>query len=142
MASVAGAPFASVGATLASAGAVDSTGVSPTLCSTETFPCNAGIEIISAENMKTHAAIIVIFARTEAVPRGPKAAFEILLVNSAPASVLPGCSSTVPMRTMQDKKNKGNKILCVLLEGIGNAKWDCEISPDDVKRALSFYRQN
>ena len=42
--------------------------------------------------------------------------------------------------TMQDKKNKGNKILCVLLEGIGNAKWDCEIRPEEVKRALAFYR--
>lgn len=42
--------------------------------------------------------------------------------------------------TMQDKKNKGNRILCVLLEGIGNAKWDCEIRPEEVKRALAFYR--
>jgi 3-dehydroquinate synthase len=41
---------------------------------------------------------------------------------------------------MQDKKNKGNKILCVLLEGIGRARWDCEISNDEVKGALSFYR--
>ena len=41
---------------------------------------------------------------------------------------------------MQDKKNRGNKILCVLLDGIGNAKWDCEIKPDDVKIALAFYR--
>jgi 3-dehydroquinate synthase len=39
----------------------------------------------------------------------------------------------------QDKKNKGNKILCVLLEGIGKARWDCEVRPEDVKRALSFY---
>lgn len=42
--------------------------------------------------------------------------------------------------TAQDKKNKGNKILCVLLAGIGNAKWDCEIRSEEVKRALSFYR--
>jgi hypothetical protein len=41
---------------------------------------------------------------------------------------------------MQDKKNKGNKILCVLLDGIGHAKWDCEIRPEEVKRALAFYR--
>jgi 3-dehydroquinate synthase len=40
----------------------------------------------------------------------------------------------------QDKKNKENKILCVLLDGIGNAKWDCEIRSDEVKRALAFYR--
>ena len=42
--------------------------------------------------------------------------------------------------TLQDKKNKGNKILCVLLDGIGKAKWDCEISLESVKEALSFYR--
>jgi len=41
---------------------------------------------------------------------------------------------------IQDKKNKGNKILCVLLEGIGKARWDCEISPEEVKGALTFYR--
>jgi 3-dehydroquinate synthase len=42
--------------------------------------------------------------------------------------------------TLQDKKNKENKILCVLLEGIGKARWDCEITTDEVKRALTFYR--
>ena len=88
-----------------SAGAADSTGVSPTLCKTDTLPCNAGIEINKAENMKTHAAVIVIFARTEAVPRGPKAAFEILLVNNAPASVFPGCRSTEPIRNKHEIKN-------------------------------------
>ena len=41
--------------------------------------------------------------------------------------------------TVQDKKNKGNKILCVLLDGIGKAKWDVEINEEEVKRALSFY---
>lgn len=39
----------------------------------------------------------------------------------------------------QDKKNKGNKILCVLLNGIGSAAWDVEIKVDDVNDALSFY---
>lgn len=42
--------------------------------------------------------------------------------------------------TLQDKKNKGNKILCVLLQGLGSARWDCEISADEVKEALHFYR--
>jgi 3-dehydroquinate synthase len=42
--------------------------------------------------------------------------------------------------TLQDKKNKGNRILCVLLNGIGNAQLDCEISLDEVKSALDFYR--
>lgn len=41
---------------------------------------------------------------------------------------------------IQDKKNRGNKILCVLLNGIGNAKWDNEISPGEVKAALAFYQ--
>lgn len=41
---------------------------------------------------------------------------------------------------IQDKKNKGNSILCVLLDGIGNAQWDKEISSDEVKGALSFYQ--
>jgi 3-dehydroquinate synthase len=47
---------------------------------------------------------------------------------------------TIIQLMAQDKKNKGNKILCVLLEGIGKARWDCEISNDEVKGALSFYR--
>ena len=46
----------------------------------------------------------------------------------------------IAMLTVQDKKNKGNRILCVLLDGIGRAQWDCEISLEEVKRALSFYR--
>jgi 3-dehydroquinate synthase len=41
--------------------------------------------------------------------------------------------------TLQDKKNKGTKILCVLLDGIGKAHWDCEISLEEVKGALTFY---
>jgi 3-dehydroquinate synthase len=40
----------------------------------------------------------------------------------------------------QDKKNKGNKVLCVLLDGIGKARWDSEINNGEVKGALSFYR--
>jgi len=40
---------------------------------------------------------------------------------------------------LQDKKNKGNRILCVLLDRIGNSRWDCEISLDEVKNSLSFY---
>jgi 3-dehydroquinate synthase len=40
---------------------------------------------------------------------------------------------------LQDKKNKENKILCVLLDRIGSSRWDCEISLDEVKNSLSFY---
>jgi 3-dehydroquinate synthase len=51
-----------------------------------------------------------------------------------------GDEDAIANLTMHDKKNKGNRILCVLLEGVGNAKWDCEIRPDEVKGALAFYR--
>jgi 3-dehydroquinate synthase len=47
---------------------------------------------------------------------------------------------SIAQLTLQDKKNKDNKILCVLLEGLGKAKWDCEISLTSVKEALAFYQ--
>jgi len=71
-----------------SAGASDV--VSLALLSTETPPLNAGSEIINAVSIKVTAAAMVIFDRTVAVPRGPKALLFTLLVKSAPASVLPG----------------------------------------------------
>ena len=64
--------------------------VSGLLESTETLPVKAGIASIKADSIKTVAAIIVVFDKTVAVPREPKALLEILLVNNAPASVLPG----------------------------------------------------
>ncbi len=48
--------------------------------------------------------------------------------------------SDIAKFALQDKKNKDNKILCVLLQGIGNAKWDCEISLRSIEEALLFYR--
>lgn len=41
--------------------------------------------------------------------------------------------------TVQDKKNKGQKILCVLPNGIGKALWDIEIDISEVKAALRYY---
>lgn len=41
---------------------------------------------------------------------------------------------------LQDKKNKGNSVRSVLPEGIGNAKWDVEISSAEIVDALQFYR--
>ncbi len=49
---------------------------------------------------------------------------------------------TVAELAMQDKKNRENKILCVLLDGIGKARWDCEISQEEVKGALTFYQSS
>ena len=85
---VAGAVFVSA-AGAASAGAAGA-GSADVVDKTETPPCNAGIEIKSASTIKQDAATIVIFESTEAVPRGPNAALEMLLVKRAPASVLPG----------------------------------------------------
>jgi 3-dehydroquinate synthase len=48
---------------------------------------------------------------------------------------LPGIGELV----LQDKKNRENRILCVLLEQIGSPRWDCEISLGEVNEALSFY---
>jgi len=42
--------------------------------------------------------------------------------------------------TLQDKKNKDNKILCVLPTEIGKASWDVEITLGEVENALLFYR--
>jgi 3-dehydroquinate synthase len=42
---------------------------------------------------------------------------------------------------LQDKKNKDNKILCVLLDGIGKCKWDQEISLNEIRAALEYYNK-
>jgi len=39
----------------------------------------------------------------------------------------------------QDKKNKGNKVLMALTEGIGKAMWDIEVSPSEVEDSLNYY---
>jgi 3-dehydroquinate synthase len=41
---------------------------------------------------------------------------------------------------LQDKKNKGNSVLCVLPDGIGRATWDVEISLGEIEDCLSYYR--
>jgi len=92
-----------------SVAAEDSAGVSGLLLRTETFPVNAGIPRNSAESMNIVAAAIVTFDKTVAVPRGANAELEILLVNNAPASVLPGCSRTAATRTKHERKNNPYK---------------------------------
>lgn len=41
--------------------------------------------------------------------------------------------------TLQDKKNKDNRVLCVLLDGIGTCKWDQEITLTEVTDSLRYY---
>ena len=86
-------------------GASEVAGVSGLLPSTETLPVTAGIARNRADSIKVAAAAIVIFESTVAVPRGANAELETLLVNSAPASVFPGCKRTAATRTRQDAKN-------------------------------------
>jgi 3-dehydroquinate synthase len=47
---------------------------------------------------------------------------------------------TVAKLCAQDKKNKDNKVLCVLSEGIGKARWDCAVTEDEIVDALAYYR--
>ena len=49
-------------------------------------------------------------------------------------------SKTIAELCAQDKKNKGNRILAALLDGIGKARWDCEVTADKIVESLSFYR--
>ena len=79
---------------------------------TEMLPVSAGIERNRADIMNMIAATIVILDKTEAVPRGPNAALETLLVNNAPASVLPGCRSTAAISTIHETKNIVYKTYC------------------------------
>lgn len=87
-----------------------SIGVSGLLDRTETLPVSAGIASSNADNIKVDAAIIVTFDKTVAVPRGARAELETLLVNKAPASVLPGCKRTAATRIKHDKKKIPYKI--------------------------------
>jgi len=84
---------------------VESAGASGLLFKTEMLPVNAGIASNKAESMNRVAAPIVTFDKTVAVPRGANAELDTLLVNNAPASVLPGCSKTAATSTMHERKN-------------------------------------
>jgi 3-dehydroquinate synthase len=41
----------------------------------------------------------------------------------------------------QDKKNEDNRILCSVLDRIGHAEWDKEITVEQAEEALAFYNQ-
>ncbi|WP_370513191.1 3-dehydroquinate synthase [Fulvivirga sp. M361] len=40
---------------------------------------------------------------------------------------------------IQDKKNKGNRIMAALLKEVGSAQWDTEISKDEIQQSLQYY---
>ncbi len=85
-------------------------GVSGLLLRTEVLPVKAGIASKSADSINVVAAVIVTLDNTVAVPRGANAELETLLVNKAPASVLPGCSKTAAISTRHERKKIPYKI--------------------------------
>ncbi|MEZ4947418.1 MAG: 3-dehydroquinate synthase [Cyclobacteriaceae bacterium] len=40
----------------------------------------------------------------------------------------------------QDKKNKGNRVLMALLEGVGHAVWDVKVNENEIRSSLDYYR--
>ncbi|HKO99309.1 MAG TPA: hypothetical protein VJU86_20080 [Pyrinomonadaceae bacterium] len=79
-------------------------------CKTEREPVTPGNESIKAISMNAAAAPIVIFERTLAVPRGPKAVLETLLEKRSPAPDLPGCNKMTTISTMHDSMNNPYKM--------------------------------
>ncbi|MBC7923429.1 MAG: 3-dehydroquinate synthase [Ferruginibacter sp.] len=51
----------------------------------------------------------------------------------------PELDQIIPL-TLQDKKNHDGKVRAALLEGIGQARTDVEISPKEMRQALEYYR--
>jgi 3-dehydroquinate synthase len=48
---------------------------------------------------------------------------------------------TIVEHTLQDKKNKSNKVLAALLDGIGKIKLNVELTADSIKDSLRYYNQ-
>lgn len=57
-----------------------------------------------------------------------------------PKVILPSTFDEIINLMAQDKKNKGNKILMALTEGIGKACWDVEVSPEEIEESLKYYQ--
>ncbi len=57
-----------------------------------------------------------------------------------PKVALPDTYEQIMKLVLQDKKNKSNKILMALTEGIGHARWDVEVSPGEIEEALKYYQ--
>ncbi len=57
-----------------------------------------------------------------------------------PKVILPASFEEIIKLMAQDKKNKANKILMALTEGIGKASWDVEVSPEEIEESLKHYQ--
>lgn len=58
-----------------------------------------------------------------------------------PRITLPQDRASIVELMLQDKKNKGNKILMALPEGIGKARWDVEVTLQEINASLDYYQQ-
>jgi len=57
-----------------------------------------------------------------------------------PLVALPTVRKPIFDLMIQDKKNKGNKILMALTKGIGQAVWDVEVSAEEIEASLDYYQ--
>ncbi len=57
-----------------------------------------------------------------------------------PSITLPADRKVIFDLMLQDKKNKGNKILMALPDGIGKARWDVEVTREEINGSLDFYQ--
>lgn len=55
---------------------------------------------------------------------------------------LPPDRSGILELSSQDKKNRGNKILMALTEGIGHARWDVEVNLEEIGASLDYYQSS
>lgn len=63
------------------------------------------------------------------------------LIRTYPAISLPQNRNAIVELMLQDKKNKGKKILMALPEGIGKARWDVEVTLEEINASLDYYQQ-
>lgn len=108
----------------------------------ETFLLNSGNKVLHGEAI----AAGLITESWLSKERGLISADEFNLIKDYILSVFGKITiasnddEAIAVLALQDKKNQGSKILSVLLEGVGKARWDCEITKEEVKSALAIYR--
>jgi 3-dehydroquinate synthase len=101
---------------------------------------------LETENRLFHGEAIAIGMITEAfiakrknlISKDELAQIESYLLEIYPKSPLPASDKIIALM-LQDKKNKGNKILMALPDGIGKAKWDIEVNEEEIVDALNYY---
>ncbi|MBS1488301.1 MAG: 3-dehydroquinate synthase [Bacteroidetes bacterium] len=62
------------------------------------------------------------------------------LISVFPKEIADWNTEKVIQLIYQDKKNKGDKILMALPDGIGHARWDIEINEKEIRQSFDYYR--